>query len=273
MNHIRSWIVLLALLASGCSSRYAAAALPAVDAVATQSAILARVRQTQTAHPPTSTPLPTSTPTVTPAPTETAPPSVTPSPTATVTPKATVCVYNASFVRDETIPDGTRVQPEEEFTKVWLIRNSGTCAWTQDFSISNLTDPGASSSVLVEVIPVGAIAEISVRMQAPWESGVYRATWRMRDSAGTLFGDAFFVEFVVEAPPTEPPPAPEPEYQRPDRVCGELQIEMQAEDAYHRDRLNRLLTSRDVQAITRENERHQREMQYLQNLYNLYCTR
>lgn len=33
------------------------------------------------------------------------------------------------FVRDVTIPDGTKLYVGEKFTKIWEIQNVGTCVW------------------------------------------------------------------------------------------------------------------------------------------------
>ncbi len=264
------------LLVLGCrsTSLRSVVTTPTIDAVGTQSAIVVRVHQTQTARPATPTPTPSTTPTVTPTATGTPTPRATSSPTATNTPTATVCVYDASFVSDETIPDGTHMEPGEAFTKVWLIENSGTCSWTRDFGIRSLTAPDSSSLVLSDIIRPGEVAEVSVDLQAPAESGVYRHTLQLQDSTGRVFGDAFYVEFMVDIATVESPPTPQsaPSYSRPDFLCAELQIEMQAEEAYHHDRMASLIYARDVEGIARETRRYEREMAYLQSFYDLYCS-
>jgi hypothetical protein len=278
-------LILLVLLAGcGAVDLPSRAADPTIDAVATQSAILNRVHQTQTARPPMPTPLPSATlvavrtPTATPTASTRAKSGLSPRTTllarSTVTPKATVCVYGASFVRDATIPDGTRVDPGQVFTKVWVIQNSGNCSWATSFGVGSVDDPSTPATPLRSVARPGDTVEISMGFQAPMTGGVVRSTWRMRDATGRFFGDAFYLEVVVDVPATAPPPptdVPPPEHQRPDAYCGYLQVEMQAENAYHRDRMIDLLERGDVHGITKEGQRHERQMQYLQGLYNLYC--
>jgi len=57
--------------------------------------------------------------------TSTLPPGVTPSATATPRPCNLV-----KFIKDVTFPDNTEVPPNTEFTKVWRVKNEGTCTWT-----------------------------------------------------------------------------------------------------------------------------------------------
>jgi hypothetical protein len=72
---------------------------------------------------PTPTTIPTPFPTITPTPT-TIP---TPFPTSTPTPMQASLCDKAVFVADVTVPDGTSFSPGFQFTKVWRLRNVGTC--------------------------------------------------------------------------------------------------------------------------------------------------
>ena len=38
---------------------------------------------------------------------------------------------DAEFIRDDNVPDGTCVYPGSEFSKCWLLRNTGSSPWTQ----------------------------------------------------------------------------------------------------------------------------------------------
>ena len=44
--------------------------------------------------------------------------------------------YDAVYVSDVTIPDGTVLAPGEEFVKTWKFQNTGSCAWSEDFLIT-----------------------------------------------------------------------------------------------------------------------------------------
>ena len=54
----------------------------------------------------------------------------------------------ATFVADVTIPDGTYINPGASFTKIWRLKNTGTCAWTTQFALA--ADCRDRGSILVE---------------------------------------------------------------------------------------------------------------------------
>src|SRR5919106_856094 len=53
---------------------------------------------------------------------------MTPSPTPS-------CRDAAVFVEDVTVPDNTRIEAGEEFTKTWKLQNTGSCTWA-DYTIA-----------------------------------------------------------------------------------------------------------------------------------------
>jgi hypothetical protein len=111
-----------------------------------------------------------------------------PAPTATPEP---VCTDQAEFVRDVTVPDGTRFDPGESFTKTWRVRNNGTCAWTTGYTIVHSGGDGlfgASVISLPEEVEPGETIDISLALKAPVENGSYGGYWKLRDGAGELFG-------------------------------------------------------------------------------------
>jgi len=151
---------------------------------------------------------------------------VTPEVTTTVETTATVATrevisacLNASYIADVTIPDNTQVENEEEFEKIWRVRNSGTCVWPEDalLAFASGAQMGAPESVEVGAAEPGEEVDVSVRMKAPADPGVYQGTWRLKMPEG-FFGTNLSV--VVQAgdmaevvPTPEPgvvPPAPAP---------------------------------------------------------------
>jgi hypothetical protein len=133
----------------------------------------------------------TSTPPV-PGDTPTTSPGTTETPTAaTGTPAAEVC-DQGDFVRDVTYPDNSTVEPGEEFTKTWRLRNSGTCTWNANYSI--VFDRGeamggpASAPLTTGTVPPGEEVDVSVRLRAPQEEGSYQGFWMLRNQAGQVFG-------------------------------------------------------------------------------------
>ena len=117
-------LLVAALLLAGCNfpGYQAAQGDPvATSAAATIAAALELTRLAVTLEPPTLVPtmaIPTAVP-ATPTP---APPTV---PPATVTP-STPC-NAASFISDVTYPDNTSVVVGASFTKIWRLKNVGTC--------------------------------------------------------------------------------------------------------------------------------------------------
>lgn len=111
------------------------------------------------------------------------------------------------FVRDVTIPDNTDMTPAEVFTKTWLVENNGTCAWKPGFQvvlIGGIAMGGSPFRVNQTVGPGGSI-QVSIKMAAPTnQTGVVQGTWRMADTDGVQFGDAFYVVIVVGGPTGSP---------------------------------------------------------------------
>lgn len=152
------------------------------------------------------------------SPSPTVQPSRTPTIQAATSTNSNVTCDQAAFTLDVTVPDGTEMQPGQEFTKIWRLQNAGSCTWTTDYDLVHFSGDqlGAPSSVpLSGEVPSGQTVDLSVDMQAPEQPGNYRANWKLRNDSGTLFGigpsggSAFWVEItVVQPPPGTPSPSP-----------------------------------------------------------------
>lgn len=138
------------------------------------------------------------------------PPTATPEPEDTPVPTPS-CTDRASFIKDVTIPDGTYLPPEEDFEKVWRIKNSGTCTWTSEYSlmfISGYSMGGPGSIFLLGTVPPGSIVDLSVNLQVPKTHGLYKGYWMLRNPSGNLFGigenanEPFFVQINAGPEPT-----------------------------------------------------------------------
>jgi hypothetical protein len=139
--------------------------------------------------------------------TSTASPSAEVSPTPEPTPE--VCVPEATFVADVTIPDGTSFPQSASFVKVWRVRNSGGCAWDAGTVLAfvsgdQMNGPG---SVDAGAVPAGAEADLSVELQAPASSGSYEGRWRLRSPGDGGFGPTLPVSIVVQQPTATPTPS------------------------------------------------------------------
>ncbi len=101
---------------------------------------------------------------------------------------------------DVTILDGTSMTPGQEFVKTWKIKNTGSCAWgdgyTLTFSYGQKMD--GQPVPLGTVVQVGEEVEISVNFKAPTAIGEYTSAWQMANAAGVTFGKAVFVKIIVQ---------------------------------------------------------------------------
>ena len=130
----------------------------------------------------------------------------TPTPEATETPlpKPTIdvlCTNDLSYVADVTIEDDTVVAPGQEITKVWLVRNSGSCNWEADYTLRNVDGPPMGSPTIVALYPVrsGSEFEISIDFIAPTDEGQHISRWQAHDPEGNPFGQDIFIQIVVDA--------------------------------------------------------------------------
>ena len=157
---------------------------------------------------PTDTALPSNTPTPVPTATATAtavPPTHTPIPP---TPTATPIPCNwARFVEDISVKDGTVFTPGSVFTKIWRLKNIGSCTWTGDYHVvyanGNRMEGPRSVSFSRSVEP-GKTIDIALELIAPSDTGTYRGYWQLSNAADNPFGiganakGAFWVEIKVD---------------------------------------------------------------------------
>ena len=138
-------------------------------------------------------------------------PSLTPYHTATPISSFTPLVIcnRAGYVQDMTIPDGTAINSDTDFTKTWRLTNTGACTWTPDYDVVFFTGDrigGPSSFSLDETVHPGQTVDISVRLTAPNNLGTYTGYWKLRNAGGVPFGigpwaqDPFWVNIKVLAP-------------------------------------------------------------------------
>ncbi len=115
-----------------------------------------------------------------------------------------LCTASATFV-SETIPDGTIEQAGAQFTKIWHIKNSGTCAWDSTWQFvyySGDVMGGAYVYPFPQPAAPGQIVDVPVVFTAPTVYGTYTGYWKIKSPWGTSFGDSdsgnpFWVQIVV----------------------------------------------------------------------------
>ena len=126
-------------------------------------------------------------------------------PTAVTTAEISDCVNDAEFIADVTIPDNTEIAHETTFDKVWKVKNTGTCTWTNQYAVR--FDEGDSEltaqSILMPAaeVPPGSEAEITITFKAPYLAGSYISYWQMESPARRGFGGRFYV--LIDVPQTD----------------------------------------------------------------------
>ena len=121
----------------------------------------------------------------------------------TTTAAAGQACYNADFVADVTVPDGTKFKNSETFTKTWRLRNTGTCNWADDTVLvfNQGTKLGTPDTVKVGTVPTGTQVDVSVQLTAPDQYGKYTGIWQLKNAQGN-FGT--LMSAVIQA--GDPPP-------------------------------------------------------------------
>lgn len=161
-----------------------------VEAELTQTAFGTSQNGTQPALQPTNgqTVLPpTATFTLKPVFTNTPEPTNTPNPTATPIP----CNW-AGFIKDVTVPDGTKKEPGVSFEKTWRLKNIGSCPWTSGYRL--VFDHGDQMGTPAEVaftsgvVDPGNVIDVTASLVAPNAPGTYQGFFKLKSSDGKIFG-------------------------------------------------------------------------------------
>jgi len=201
------FLIVLVVVQLACSATATPPGTP--DTAATLSALLTAAAQTGT---PVTLASPTSTATVTPGlPPPTATPvmplpTLTPFILPTSTPRITPCDA-AAFVKDITYPDGSVIGQEMSFTKIWRLKNVGTCTWTKSYALVFVKGDlmsGPSVEALPGSVSPGQSIDLPVTLTTPSKDGHYRGYWILRNASNILFGigdqadGSFWVDIEVK---------------------------------------------------------------------------
>lgn len=204
-------MLLGALLLAACGAAATTAPTPAptqdLNILRTEVAatVLAQVPQI-CALTPTATQMPTATATQTPTLTATATTAGTPITTPIVgvsgTPSSTG--DQAKWV-SQTINDGTRFAPGENFTMVWRLQNVGKTTWTSGYRLRFFSGNSFGSATEIQLdrdVAPNETIEISIAMKAPNTTGKYRSDWVMSNESLYNFNQPVYLEITVAQPGT-----------------------------------------------------------------------
>jgi archaellum component FlaG (FlaF/FlaG flagellin family) len=128
------------------------------------------------------------------APTRTLVPMLTPYLAAALPESKATCFDAAEFVKDVSIPDGTSIKPKQKFTKVWSIKNIGTCTWGSDYAVVYVWGDqmkGVSPQPIDEIVEPGAVIQIAINLVAPLNPGSYQGDWMLQDAEANRFGTGY----------------------------------------------------------------------------------
>ena len=112
------------------------------------------------------------------------------------------CRDNAVFVEDVTIPDNTRLEAGEKFTKTWKLQNIGSCTWT-GYTIAFVSGDNMDTpeSIPVPETEVSDTVEVSVDLVAPSEDGAYTGNFELLNAEGESIPlgtePTFWIKIVV----------------------------------------------------------------------------
>jgi hypothetical protein len=196
----------MALLLAACGSATTPEPTPDVAAVRTSAAstVVSQFTLTAAVFTPTPQPLPTNT--------------TAPEPTATATEPPVAEVTNAQGTTialcdkyswdvntvDVNIPDNTVMTPGQDFTKTWLIKNIGNCAWGEGYKLifSYGEKMSGEAQPLTAAIAPGEEVQVSVNFKAPDLAGTYFSFWTLQNAKGVPFlgndDKAMYVQIIVQ---------------------------------------------------------------------------
>lgn len=101
------------------------------------------------------------------------------------------CTNQAEFIDDVTIKDWSEIGIGESFTKVWRLRNTGTCTWTTNYRVTQVGGfkmGGSSYAYLKNTVRPGDMVDVAIDLKAPTYIGGYQTEFRLQDERGNQFG-------------------------------------------------------------------------------------
>ena len=138
-------------------------------------------------------------------------PTPSPEPTLALSvPTSAACIDSAAFVSDITIPDNSVLAADTAFTKIWQLKNTGSCTWDSSYLVAYISgaamsqQPGYWIVLQGQTVAPGQTVDVSVEMTSPVDNGNYVSYWGLKKVdgpflpiAGGANGKSFYVKIKV----------------------------------------------------------------------------
>lgn len=125
----------------------------------------------------------TRTPTITRTPTSTPIPD-------TLTPTTAPCLQ-AEFLEHINVPPGSKFTGGSKFTKIWRVKNTGSCPWYSTYTMVLVSGDGmggGSETTINAAVGPGQTVDLMIDLTAPKNNGRYKSAWMLYNLAGQVFG-------------------------------------------------------------------------------------
>ncbi len=112
----------------------------------------------------------------------------------------------ADFIVDVTYPDGSVIGRNIPFTKIWRLKNVGTCSWTTSYTLVFVEGDSMSAPVAVALpgtVNPGQTIDLAINLISPNKDGRYKGNYNLRNASGGVFGvgnqaaTTFYVDIKV----------------------------------------------------------------------------
>ncbi|KAF7002120.1 hypothetical protein CFC21_017649 [Triticum aestivum] len=110
------------------------------------------------------------------------------------------------FVKDLTVPDGTRMAPSTPFRKIWCMLNNGNIIWPYGTHLAWVGGDQFARQSLVKLaipeagFPLNGEIDVCVDFVSPAKPGRYISYWRLTSPDLQKFGQQVWVLIEVEEP-------------------------------------------------------------------------
>ncbi|VAH33359.1 unnamed protein product [Triticum turgidum subsp. durum] len=115
------------------------------------------------------------------------------------------------FVKDLTVPDGTRMAPSTPFRKIWCMLNNGNIIWPYGTHLAWVGGDQFARQSLVKLaipeagFPLNGEIDVCVDFVSPAKPGRYISYWRLTSPDLQKFGQQVWVLIEVFTPPSLAP--------------------------------------------------------------------